>query len=48
MKNKKESFTMKKVLLTGLTGFIGLHLAKKLLKDGWEVHAIVRPRRTQW
>ncbi|MCF2584140.1 NAD-dependent epimerase/dehydratase family protein [Mitsuokella multacida] len=34
---------MKKVLLTGLTGFIGLHLAKKLLKDGWEVHAIVRP-----
>lgn len=34
---------MKKALLTGITGFIGLHLAKKLLKDGWEVHAIVRP-----
>lgn len=34
---------MKKALLTGITGFIGLHLAQKLLEDGWEVHAIVRP-----
>lgn len=32
----------KKILLTGITGFIGSNLAKKLLEDGIEVHAIVR------
>ena len=32
-----------KVLMTGLTGFIGHHLAKRLLQDGHEVFAVVRP-----
>ena len=31
-----------KVLLTGITGFIGSHLTERLLSDGHEVHAIVR------
>lgn len=29
-------------LITGITGFIGAHLARRLLEDGWEVHAISR------
>ncbi len=28
---------MKKVLITGAAGFIGYHLAERLLKDGWRV-----------
>lgn len=31
------------VLMTGVTGFIGSHLAERLLLDGNDVHAIVRP-----
>ena len=31
---------MKKILVTGVAGFIGFHLAEKLLKDGWEVTGI--------
>ena len=34
---------IKKVLITGATGFIGAHLAKKLLAAGNEVHIIIRP-----
>ena len=33
----------KRVLLTGITGFIGRHLARRMLEAGWEVVAIVRP-----
>ena len=32
----------KTALLTGVTGFIGRHLAERLLEQGWQVHAIVR------
>ena len=32
-----------KVLMTGITGFIGHHLGERLINDGHEVHAIVRP-----
>ncbi len=32
-----------KVLLTGVTGFIGSHVARRLLRGGHEVHAAVRP-----
>lgn len=32
----------KRALLTGITGFVGRHLAKKLLSEGWVVHGIVR------
>ena len=28
---------MKKVLITGTAGFIGFHLSKRLLKEGWQV-----------
>ena len=34
---------MKKVLLTGATGFIGSQVTKELLKRGYEVHALVYP-----
>lgn len=30
-------------LLTGSTGFIGSHLARRLLSEGWTVHALLRP-----
>lgn len=32
----------KRVLVTGATGFIGSHLVKGLLADGWDVHIIAR------
>ncbi|MGX9366267.1 NAD-dependent epimerase/dehydratase family protein [Desulfoplanes sp. PS50] len=32
----------KTALITGATGFVGSHLARRLVKDGWTVHAIVR------
>lgn len=32
----------KRALVTGVTGFIGYHLALRLADDGWEIHAIVR------
>ncbi len=32
-----------KILLTGVTGFIGHHLAERLVNDGHEVFAIIRP-----
>lgn len=32
-----------KILMTGITGFIGHHLGERLVDDGHEVYAIVRP-----
>ena len=32
-----------KILMTGITGFIGQHLGERLINDGHEVFAIVRP-----
>lgn len=32
-----------KVLLTGTAGFVGSHVARELVREGHEVHAVVRP-----
>ncbi len=34
----------KKALITGIAGFVGSHLAELLLKDGFEVYGVTRPR----
>lgn len=34
----------KTALITGATGFVGLHLANRLVSEGWAVHVIVRPQ----
>ncbi|TXC72013.1 NAD(P)-dependent oxidoreductase [Sphingomonas ginsenosidivorax] len=34
----------RRALITGVTGYIGGELAKRLLADGWQVDAIVRPQ----
>lgn len=39
--------TSKVAVVTGATGFIGRHLVRRLVRDGWEVHAIVRPQ-SKW
>lgn len=39
---------MKRVLLTGGTGFVGANLARRLLADGHEVHLLVRPGHAAW
>src|SRR6266568_7539838 len=39
---------MKRVLLTGATGFVGANLARRLLADGHELHLFVRPTANRW
>ena len=39
---------MKKVILTGGTGFIGANLARRLLRDGHQVHFFVRKGYQPW
>jgi nucleoside-diphosphate-sugar epimerase len=39
---------MKKVLVTGATGFVGANLARQLLTLGHEVHLIVRAESNMW
>ena len=34
---------MKKILITGATGYIGSNLSRKFINDGTEVHALVLP-----
>lgn len=31
-----------RVLLTGATGFVGSHLAERIVAEGWELHAVIR------
>ncbi len=39
---------MKRVILSGATGFIGANLARRLLRDGHALHLLVRPGYTPW
>jgi len=39
---------MKRVILTGGTGFVGANLARRLLCDGHELHLLVRPGHQRW
>jgi nucleoside-diphosphate-sugar epimerase len=39
---------MKRVAITGGTGFVGVNLARRLLADGHEVHALLRPGYQPW
>ncbi len=43
-----KSQTMKRVILTGGTGFVGANLARRLLSEGHEVHLLVRQNYTPW
>jgi len=40
--NTASNVNQNSALLTGATGFIGNHLAKKLLREGWQVHLVIR------
>jgi nucleoside-diphosphate-sugar epimerase len=39
---------MKRVLLTGATGFVGANLCRRFLSEGHEVHCLVRNEYTTW
>ena len=39
---------MKRVIVTGATGFVGANLAEKLINDGHEVHLLVRDEAQFW
>lgn len=39
---------MKRVLITGGSGFVGANLTRRLLRDGHEIHLILRPGHQTW
>ena len=39
---------MKRVIITGGTGFVGANLARRLLGEGHEAHLLVRPNHAVW
>ncbi len=39
---------MKRVVVTGATGFVGANLARRLLRDGHELHLLLRPANNPW
>jgi nucleoside-diphosphate-sugar epimerase len=39
---------MKRVIVTGATGFVGANLVRRLLHDGHELHLLVRPGYRPW
>jgi len=40
--------TRRRTLVTGATGFVGANLTRRLLRDGYEVHLLVRPGTDRW
>jgi nucleoside-diphosphate-sugar epimerase len=46
VEKKYEMLTGQKVLVTGASGFIGMHLCRRLLKEGADVNAVSRVMRT--
>jgi dolichol-phosphate mannosyltransferase len=39
---------MKRVILTGGSGFVGANLARRLIRDGHELHLLLRPGHAPW
>src|SRR5258708_17568157 len=39
---------MKRVLVTGASGFVGANLVRRLLTDGHETHLLLRPAHQSW
>lgn len=39
---------MKRVVMTGASGFVGANIARRLLRDGYEVHLLLRPDHRSW
>jgi nucleoside-diphosphate-sugar epimerase len=39
---------MKRVLVTGASGFVGSNLARRLIRDGYATHLLVSPLSDQW
>lgn len=39
---------MKRVIVTGTTGFVGANRVRRLLRDGHAVHVFVRPEHSAW
>lgn len=49
MHSKNEwAMRTKRVIITGATGFVGANLARRLLRDGHELHLLVRKNYTAW
>lgn len=42
MSDRREN-SGRRALVTGASGFIGRHLVRRLVHDGWDVHVILRP-----
>jgi UDP-glucose 4-epimerase len=44
----RETPRVKRVVVTGATGFVGANLVRRLLHDGHEIHLLVRPEHAAW